>query len=269
MKSSDSGAEFRSNAMILYRRVCVVLVASLFVTAPTCSPPNPPLAKCGTFTFDPKTDSNLTGQAALFELTFTHVANNCPISCGSYWFVQVIRPLDLDSGEFIQPHRTQQERTVTGQRDAYLNGWAVDRRMGRRLGWYGVTDDFRFEPPSGVQGEVFQMGFGSMPAKMHDTLARGSLWAGKRMQIAGITVAVGLDPGTPCENKILGIQEWMVVFGHDDSRQLDTVATPTLLPSGQRELQPFLLAVDAWNKHLDDGRVRLPWASVNSAFSLP
>jgi hypothetical protein len=53
----------------------------------------------GGFTFDPKTDSNLTGQAALFELTFTHVANNCPISCGNYWFVQVIRLLDLDSAE--------------------------------------------------------------------------------------------------------------------------------------------------------------------------
>jgi hypothetical protein len=180
--------------------------------------------------------------------------------------------MDMDSGTFIQPYGTQQDRTVTGQGDNYFNGWAVDRKMGRRLGWYGVTDDFRFEPPSGIPGEVFQMGLGSRPAKMHDTLARGSLWTGKGMLIMGITVAVGLHPGTPCENKILGAQKWMVVFGHDDARQLDTVATPTLLPSGQRDVQAFLLAADAWNKHLDEGRVRLPWAatgSVNSAFSLP
>ena len=67
---------------------------------------------------------------------------------------------------------------------------------------------------------------------MHDTLARGDRWAGKRMQILGITVAVGVDPGTACENKILGIQKWMVVFGHDDASQKDTVATPTLLALG-------------------------------------
>jgi hypothetical protein len=84
--------------MVLYHRVCVVLVALFCVSAPTCSPPNPPLANVAG-PFDPKTDSNLTGQAALFELTFTHVANNCPISCGNYWFVQVIRLLDLDSAE--------------------------------------------------------------------------------------------------------------------------------------------------------------------------
>ena len=94
------------------------------------------------------------------------------------------------------------------------------------------------------------------------------------MQILGPTVAVGLDPGTPCEYKILGIQKWMVVFmfGHDDSIQnptkRDTVATPTLLPSGQRDVQAFLLAVDGWNKPLNDGRVRLPWAS-GAPFTLP
>jgi hypothetical protein len=103
---------------------------------------------------------------------------------------------------------------------------------------------------------------------MHDTLARGSVWAGKRMQIIGLTLAVGLDPDTPCANKILGIQKWMVVYGHDDARQLDTVAIPTRLPSGQRDVQAFLLAVDAWNNHLDDGRVRLPWGD-SFVFSLP
>jgi hypothetical protein len=104
---------------------------------------------------------------------------------------------------------------------------------------------------------------------MHDTLARGTLWAGKGMQILGLTVAVGLDPGTSCENKILGIAKWMAVFGHDDARNLDTVARPVLLQSGQREVQPFLVAVDAWNRHLGDVRVRLPWANTNSSFSLP
>jgi hypothetical protein len=97
---------------------------------------------------------NATGQAALFELTFTHDDKNCPISCFNYWFVQVIRPFDLDSGKIIQPYGAQQDRTVTSQSDDYFNGWAVDREMGRRLGWHGVTDDFRFDPPSGIPGEV-------------------------------------------------------------------------------------------------------------------
>jgi hypothetical protein len=103
---------------------------------------------------------------------------------------------------------------------------------------------------------------------MHDVLARGTEWAGKRMQILGLTAAIGLDPGTPCANKILGIKKWMVVFSHDDKTQRDIVATPNALPSGMRDVQALLLAVDEWNRHLDDGRVRLPWASGPS-FSLP
>jgi hypothetical protein len=141
--------------MISYRRVCVVFLALFCASALTCSTiPNPPLANCGTFAFVSKTDMNATGQAALFELTFTHDDKNCPISCFNYWFVQVIRPFDLDSGKIIQPYGAQQDRTVTSQSDDYFNGWAVDREMGRRLGWHGVTDDFRFDPPSGIPGEV-------------------------------------------------------------------------------------------------------------------
>ena len=255
--------------MMSFRRVCLLFVVSFSTSASTCSTiPNPALADCGRFGFTPSTDTNPTGQAALFELTYTHAPKNCPINCGTYWFVQALRPLDNDTGEYIHPHDTQQDRMVKGQSDDYFNGWAIDRKADRRLGWYGVTDDFKFEPPSGVLGEVFQMGLGSRAAMMHDTLARGNRWAGKRMQILGITVAVGLDPGTACENKILGIQKWMVVFGHDDANQKDTVATPTLLTSGQREVQAFQLAVDEWNNHLDDGRVRLPWAD-GPGFSLP
>jgi hypothetical protein len=79
--------------MIPYHRLCVVLVASFCASAFTCSTiPNPPLANCGTFTFEPKTDSNVTGQAALFELTFTHAAQNCPISCGNYWSYRRFAP---------------------------------------------------------------------------------------------------------------------------------------------------------------------------------
>ncbi len=255
------------------QRICIAVVSSLVLSASTCPTiPNPPLANCGTFSFEPTTDTNVTGQAALFELTFTHRPQSCPIRCGNYWFVQVLHPMDMDSGKYIQPFGTQQDRTVTGQVDESFNGWAVDRREGRRLGWYGVTDDFKLEAPSGIPGEVFQMGLGATPAKMHDTLARGTQWASKRMMIVGITAAVGLDPGTACENKILGIQKWLVVFGRDEATQKDTVAVPTTLPSGQREVQAFLLAVDEWNRHLDDGRVHLPWASAGSAsdsFTLP
>ena len=248
-------------------RICIAILALFFASA--CDTiPDPPLANCGSFTFAPTTDTNPTGQAELFELTFTHAPGNCPISCGNYWFVQVIRPLDVDSGEFIHPNDTQQDRMVTGQSDGYLNGWAVDRKEGRLLGWYGVTNEFKFEPPSGIPGEKFQMGLGTTPAIMHDTLARGDRWAGKRMQILGITVAVGTDPGTACENKILGMQKWLAAFDHDDATQQDTVSNPVLLPTGQREVQPFFCAVDAWNAHLDDGRVRLPWAA-GPGFSLP
>ena len=133
--------------------VGVLIVASLVCIVLACSPiPNPPLADCGTFSFDPKTDENPTGQAALFELTFTHNPTNCPIRCGNYWFVQALRPYDLDAGTFIQPYSTQQSRTVKGQSDEYFNGWALDRKHGRLLGWYGVTNSFQFDPPSGIQG---------------------------------------------------------------------------------------------------------------------
>lgn len=254
--------------MISFRRVCALLVVLFGASASTCSTiPNPPLADCGRFGFTSSTDTNRTGQAALFELTYTHVPKNCPINCGNYWFVQALRPVDIDTGEYIQPHDTQQDRIVKGQSD-YFNGWAIDRTPDRRLGWYHVTDDFKLEPASGLPGEVFQLGQGSSSAMMHDTLARGDRWAGKRMQIVGITVAVGLDPGTACQNKILGVQKWTVAFGHDDATQKDTVAAPILLPSGQLEVQAFQLAVDEWNNHLDDGRVRLPWAA-GPGFSLP
>lgn len=258
--------------MTSHRHVIAALVIFICTSAPSCVPAPLP-SDCGSFSFSQR-GANTIGslQQSQFELTFSHDGKMCKISCGNYWFVQALRPMDLDTGKFIQPHDTQQNRTVGGQADNYLNGWAIDRTDGRHLGWYGMTDDFTFEETSRPDlGIMFQLGLGPKPAMMHDTLSRRepSRWSGKRIQIVGLTAAIGLDPGTVCENKILGIQKWMVVFGHDEATNKDTVSELVQLDASQKDVQAFLGAVEEWNRNLDDGRVRLPWATSGSAFTLP
>ena len=118
--------------MISLRRVCLLLVVSFGTFATSCSTiPNPPLGDCGRFGFTPSTDTNSTGQAALFNLIYTHVPKNCPINCGNYWFVQALRPLDIDTGEYIQPHDAQQDRMVKGRATSISTaGRSIEKRVG-------------------------------------------------------------------------------------------------------------------------------------------
>lgn len=251
--------------MFPYRRISAALVILLGASAPSCTPTLP--ANCGSFGFTPSVHTNPDGKtAAQFQLSFLHKGASCAITCNDYFFVQALKPVDLETGEILQPHDTQQDRTVTGQAEDYLNGWAIDRQADRRFGWYAVNDSFQLEP-SGIPGEETKFGQGtSLAAQMHDTLSPGDRLRGKRVQVMGLTAAVSTEQGTVCEGKILGLKKWMVVYGHDESGA-PTVAVPVALGATLLDQQAFLAAAKEWNAHLDDGRERLPWAKETSAFA--
>jgi hypothetical protein len=255
MVDSSYPSGYFEERCVMRRTIVMSVFTILLGSCSSCrmAPPNP---SCGKFTdFRGSTDANRTGQAALFQLYFSYAAAGCPCQCGKYWFVQAIRPLDLDTGGFIHPNDTQQDRMVTGQTDEFFNGWAVDRLEGRKLGYYAVNDDFTLPPPV-ILGEVNRFGSGTTSAALHDTLARGDRRS-KAIQIVGLTVAVCVDSASPCTAKILGIEKWMVVFGGDG-----TVTAPQELPADTKDAEAFRLAVQAWNDHLDD-RIALP------SFSFP
>ncbi len=253
-------------AMVSFSRVGVAFAVLFGAFTGSCTPPE--IAQhCGSFTFSPEAPEALApvGSQGQFALSYQYNGGTCPVQgCTQYWFIQAIRPWDMDSGKFIQPNGTQQARTVTGNSDDSMNGWAIDRAEGFKFAWYHLNDDLSLEQ-SGIPGEVTAFGTGTTPATMHDTLNRGDKWTGKRMMITGLTVAVGLQ-GPSCHNRILGIQKWLLTFGHNDQTAQDTADRPTKLPVTADDMTSFINAVNGWNYHLDDGRNHITW---NGEWLLP
>jgi hypothetical protein len=251
-------------------RVGAALVILFGASANSCTS-NPLPNNCGSFTFQPE-DVGFgvpPGVQALFTLWFGHKSQGCPVTCGRHWFIQAIRPMDLDTGKFLHPNDTQQDRMTHDNDDNFYNGWAIDRKEDKNFGYYGVSNQFNLEPET-PGDPPYQWGDGTLlSARMHDTVNRGDERRGKNIQVIGLTADVGMDPGTPCFGKILGLKKWVVVFAHDPVGDVDSASKPVELDAEPRDVVAFQIAVDEWNKHLDDGRQRLPNPDPSTSFSLP
>lgn len=171
-------------------RVAVAVLALL----PGCGTPTVP---CGAFAFTgaPHSDSGIS-----MELDFDFNPATCGSSCtcDPVAYVQIVRIIDLDTGDFLAPNSDQANRTVTGRPQATLNGWAVDRLSGRVWGYYGRNND-------GTFGSLVTPGSDTTVATLRDTPSGwpASTW------FDAVSVPVCIQPGSGCSNNLLGYYYWL------------------------------------------------------------
>lgn len=163
-----------------------------------------PIKPCGTFTFTGTPDSpNTSGGIGLSD-SFAFSPSTCGSNCvaNTIAYIQIVRIIDRDTGEFLAPSSQQQARIVTGQSSATLNGWAVDRLDDRIWGYYGRYNDGTFastlSPGSSTTPAILYDGPGGWP---------DSSW------FDAVDVPVCIDPQSACTDKFLGYEYWLYIVG--------------------------------------------------------
>jgi hypothetical protein len=146
-------------------------------------------------------------------------------------YIQIVRIIDLATGNFLSPNSDQTNRIVTGNATPAFNGWAVDRLMGRNWGYYGRFNDGTFAttltPGSNTKDAVLR----DVPSGWPD----GS-W------FDAVSVPVCIASNSPCVNKLLGYYYWLFTVGTGG-----TVGTPFSEIGRQWHRDAFDLAVAEWN----------------------
>ena len=112
-------------------RIKVALMGLTLLVILGCGPASVP---CGTFSF---TGAPHTNRGIDMTLNFDFNPATCisTCACNPVAYVQIVRIIDLDTGNFLSPNSEQTNRMVTGSADSWLNGWAVDRLSGRAWGY--------------------------------------------------------------------------------------------------------------------------------------
>src|SRR5206468_3706033 len=115
--------------------------AGLLVALGGCGPATVP---CGTFTF---TGNSIANGGINCQVSFAFNTASCgaaACTCNTIAYVQIVRIIDRDTGNYLQPFSEQANRMVTGNATVAFNGWAVDRLAGRIWGYYGRNNDGTF-----------------------------------------------------------------------------------------------------------------------------
>lgn len=183
-----------------------------------------PTAPCGTFTFN---GSPYTPGGVFVTNSFAFNPSACGSSCttNTIAFIQIIRIIDIETGEYLQPTSQQAARMVinapsppsgppptpvmtpvgvTGLVPSTLNGWAVDRIDGRVWGYYGGNNDGTFSSDDVT-------GSNSSPAVLTDNPYHW--YANTRFD--AIDVPVCIDPRSSCVNNLLGYYYWLWAVGEN------------------------------------------------------
>lgn len=182
------------------KRVLIVFVA----TALMLSACGTPIKPCGTFTFNGAPDSpNDSGGITLSD-SFAFSPSSCGSRCAAKTiaYIQVVRIIDLDTGEYLAPSSQQQARIVTGQSTAALNGWSVDRLDNHIWGYYGRNNDGTFD-------SNLTPGSNTTPAVLLDAPDGwpDSSW------FDAVDVPVCIDNDSACSNNLLGFYYWLYLVG--------------------------------------------------------
>lgn len=181
---------------------CRLMLLGLAVALiPGCGDPTLP---CGTFSFTgaPHSNSGIT-----MSLNFDYDRSECDAAscnCDTIAWVQIVRIVDLDTGDFLSPNSQQTNRMVTGRPEATMNGWAIDRLSNRDWGYYGRNDNGSF-------ASYVTTGSDSTDAILGDT---PSGWPDQSWFDA-VTVPVCIDSGSACNNKLAGYYYWLFVVSAD------------------------------------------------------
>jgi hypothetical protein len=172
----------------------MALAATAAITLVACGNPTHP---CGTFTFTGAPNANrgvdITNS---FAFDPSQCGSNCQASTIAY--VQIVRIIDQDTGEFLAPTSQQQARIVTGNTDATQNGWAVDRLDGRVWGYYGRNND-------GTFASTLTPGSNTVAAVLRDS---PSGWP-DHSWFDTVDVPVCIAERSACVNHFLGYFYWL------------------------------------------------------------
>jgi hypothetical protein len=181
--------------------LCFITVFCVFFSG--CGNPTQP---CGTFTF---TGSPTTNRGVNVTVNFTFNPATCGATCtnNKIVYIQIVRIIDRDTGNFLAPNSDQQNRIVTGDPDATQNGWAVDRLAGRIWGYYGRNNDGSF-------ASTLTPGSNTTQAVLRDT---PSGWPDNSWFDA-VSTAVCIDSST-CNNTLDGYYYWLFVVGTGGTTQ--------------------------------------------------
>lgn len=156
---------------------------------------------CGLFTFTGAPSNN---RGIDMTLTFAFDPSLCKAdSCGcdSIAYVQIIRAINLETGDFLYSNSEQRDRIVTGNPNQALNGWSVDRLEGKVYGYYGRNDN-------GTFASTLMPGSNISPA-----LLRDSPWGWiDNTWFDAVSVPVCIDSNSKCINKLLGYYYWLFLI---------------------------------------------------------
>ena len=202
-------------------------VFALFLTAASGNPTDP----CGSFTFCGLPD-NSSGENIVEGFSFAPGKCHSDCNCDTICYIQIMRAIDLDTGWPRQPSSQQYDRRVTGQSNALLNDWAVDRIDNRIWGYYGRNDN------GGFSGNL-QPGSNSRPAVLKD---EPSNWPpNTRFEAVDLTVCI--DDASACLDKLFGYYYYRFTVQADGSTN-----APLNQIGVDWNRQAVDLAVQAWNQ---------------------
>jgi hypothetical protein len=211
-----------------------------------CGPASVP---CGTFNF---TGAPISNGGINCQVSFAFDPAQCSApacNCNTICYIQIVRIIDQDTGNFLQPFSEQANRMVTGNANQTFNGWAVDRLFGRKWGYYGRNDD-------GTFAGTLTPGSNTTAAVLRDT-PQG--WAA-RSWFDAVSVPVCIDANSGCNNRLLGFWYWMFIVKDDGSG-----GDPFSEIGREWHRDAFDLCVQLWNnqapgltKHVFPVMSRLP-----------
>jgi hypothetical protein len=175
------------------RFVIAFLMVAVFLA---CGTPTQP---CGTFSFS----GTPTPRGENVSVTFNFNPATCgaACTCNTIAYIQIVRVINRDTGEFLAPNSDQQNRIVTGDPDATQNGWSVDRIANRQWGYYARFNDGTFDT-------YLTTGSNTTPAILGD--GPGGFPDNTWMDF--VSVPVCIDSSAACNNALTGYWYWLFII---------------------------------------------------------
>jgi hypothetical protein len=146
-------------------------------------------------------------------------------------YIQIVRIIDRDTGDFLAPSSEQQNRIVTGRTPTSLNGWAVDRIAGKVWGFYGRNNDATF-------AGTLTTGSSTSTATLRDSPGG---WPNNTWFDA-VSVPECLVGATDCQDKLVGFYYWLFIVDAGGS-----VGNPTHLVAVDWHRDAVDQSVIEWN----------------------
>jgi len=206
------------------RHVWAISILSL---AAGCGPATVP---CGGFSFT--SEPYTRGIDMTLSFDFAPSACDASCSCNTVVYIQIVRVIDLATGEYLAPGEEQAARIVTGSPTPGLNGWAVDRLEGRAWGYYGRYDDGSF-------AETLTPGSNTADAILRDM---PSGWP-DRTWLDFLSVPVCIAAGSSCVNQLVGYYYWLFLVGTNG-----VPTDPLHKVAVEWHRDAFDEAIDEWNE---------------------